>query len=118
MKMKLLIFPFKDGCGAEFSYSVYGTLHQSCWVSQKPRSHYPEPGLDAVPLTQFFNFTHVCAHLPSPSYHSSYLDYCNGPSEVSIVYSCLPWQPELAKHESITTLPYLKYFNGFLFYLR
>ena len=41
MKMKLLIFPSKDGCGAEFSYSEHGTLHQFCWVSQKPRSHYP-----------------------------------------------------------------------------
>ena len=54
----------------------------------------PEPGLGVVPLTQCFNFTHVSAQLLSPSYHSSYLDYCNGPSEVSRVYSCLPRQPE------------------------
>lgn len=86
--------------------------------TQEPLS-YPEPGLDVVPLTQFFNFTHVCAHLPSPGYHSSHLDYAMGlqryPQSILAFHGC---QKDLAKHESITTLPYLKYPNGFLFYLR
>lgn len=121
MKMKLLIFHSKDGCGAEFSYSEHGTLHQSCWVSQKPRSHYPTQN-QALMLFPSHNSLISLMSVPiflvqaiiAPTWTIA-MGLQRYPQSILAFHGC---QKDLAKHESITTLPYLKYPNGFLFYLR